>query len=114
MKCRLFPEDKDLVYAMYDFVHDFGSQLTNGMPIEVGEFERIHYQRNKSSEKGFIYKDKRFLVNLNENIAFGLLYAYCIDYMHALYNISNPINSFLLGLTSLSKEEKIYYTSDYL
>ena len=106
MQCRLLPEDKDLVYAMYDFVHDFGSQLTNGMPIEVGEFERIHYQRNKSSEKGFIYKDKRFLVNLDENTVFGLLYAYCIDYMHALFNISNPINSFLLGLTSLSKEEK--------
>ena len=57
MKCGLFTEDKDLVYAMYDFAHDFGSQLTNGMPIEVGKFERLPFDRNKSRERGNIYKD---------------------------------------------------------
>lgn len=51
MKCGLFTEDKDLVYAMYDFAHDFGSQLTNGMPIEVGEFERVHYRRKKAGKE---------------------------------------------------------------
>lgn len=56
MKYRLFPEDKDLVYAMYDFVHDFGSQLTNGMPIEVGEFERVHYRRKKAGKEGLFIK----------------------------------------------------------
>lgn len=53
-------------------------------------------------------------MNLDENTVFGLLYAYCIDYMYALYNISDPINSFLLGLTSLKKEENMLYEGLYI
>lgn len=110
MKCELSSEDEKKVLDMFAFARGLGHNFFMRQNVEAGECEREPFVIDRSEDDKKAYLDRRYLVNLSENSPLPLDAAYGCEYMHAMSNISETINTYLLNkaYTTKEKEDDIY------
>lgn len=115
MGCSLIPQDKEKVLHMYKFARSLGRSFFMRQNIEVGEYEREPFmmQPFENSEKPF--RERRCLVDLAYHSPLPLDAAYGCEYMHALSNITESVNAYLMNKAYINDdtETNIYSSIIY-
>lgn len=104
MGCSLTSQDKEKVLHMYKFARSLGHTFFMRQNIEVGEYEREPFMFQPYENEESPFQDRRCVVDLAYSSPLPLDAAYGCEYMHALSNITESVNAYLMN--------KAYSTDD--